>query len=378
MTASCRRRRPRLVHHASWAWVCLAATTVSVTAWAADLPPSYCPITRAPVLSWLRLAKGDDCSFDEDGNGLDDEIEAQLATCFVPEVVFDSAENALRMDEPHVLFSAYPVGPTTIRLNYAFLVAHAREVGPEDIAPVEVVAVEVNWIGRDRRWFGAFASMRTSGPADVAQTSLSNSAPPAFSGTHPVLYATAGKHHWLHRSASLSYACNCGPLGRCGQVRDRADGAGMRVIPGDVRHAPGFYLDSSAAASTHRVRSQSPLDQDGRGFGNLCVFRATGSVVKAGGAVGSNDLTELGYPGERVFGSCFRGGYGGNCAETVSVARALSWDKPFAAGIGARKLVSLLLGRTGTPAFIDEPDRPESPGKLPWPTAGVPPGNAKH
>src|SRR6185436_20004159 len=90
---------------------------------AADLPASHCALDHAPVLDWLRLAKGDDCPFDEDGNGLDDRVETAMARCFVPEILFDSRENALAPDEPRVVFSADPIGPRVIRLHFALLFA---------------------------------------------------------------------------------------------------------------------------------------------------------------------------------------------------------------------------------------------------------------
>jgi hypothetical protein len=331
--------------------------TFSLRAGAADLPATYCPLDRAPALSWLRLANGDDCEFDEDGNGLDDVVETQLASCFVPELVFDSRENALRVDEPHVFFSASPLGSHAVRLRFAFL--FARDGGyvmgtefpcmtDDHDGDVESVEVDVAWAGRDGGWFGAPVAMRTRDPRDDAEriaTAPGTSNAMALRGTHPVLYATAGKHHWLHRPEALAYACNCGPLGRCGSVRDRADGAGLRVVPHPLRHAPGFYVERG------KVRSQVPLDEHGGGFWNACMLGARNVFARAIRSLGSNDLGQLGYPGERLFGSCFRGGFGGRCSVAVSVAEALSWDKPFVTALGARKLVTVLLGGAADPTF---------------------------
>src|SRR6476620_2072835 len=107
MAASC-RRSPFERRRRELAVCAVAAGSMMLSLWparayAAELPSTYCPLSRPPDLSWLQLAKGDDCSRDEDGNGLDDEIETQLARCFVPEIAFDTAENALRPDEPHVV-----------------------------------------------------------------------------------------------------------------------------------------------------------------------------------------------------------------------------------------------------------------------------------
>jgi len=350
------------------------------TAWtlplgAAQLPSTYCLLERSPALSWLRLANGEDCELDEDGNGLDDAVESELASCFVPELAFDSRENALRADEPHAFFSAYPLGPHAIRLHYAFL--FARDGGyvlgtefpcmsDEHDGDIESVEVDVAWTGRDGGFYGAPVAMRTSDPRDgalrvsPADVLVGGRTSPAdgeramkLSGTHPVLYATAGKHHSLHGPESLSYACDCGPLGRCGSVLDRADGAGPRIVPSEVRHAPGFYPAatkvSSLEAGGRRLRTHAPVDETGKGFWNACTFGARSALVPATRSLGSNDLTELGYPGEHLLGSCFRGGFGGKCTVTVSVAEALSWAKPFASGFGAKKLVGVLLGSSSDP-----------------------------
>jgi len=366
MTASRWRRRSASVFPRAGIWVVALVAAWSSSAHAADLPESFCPLEHAPVLNWLRLAQGDDCALDEDGNGLDDEIESQLAACFVPELLFDSMENSLRIDEPHVLFSAYALGSNLIRLHFAFL--FARDGGyvlgtdfpcwnDDHDGDVESVAIDVAWTERDHRWFGAPLAMRTLDPRDGAEVRSSMDSSTSvlrLSGTHPVLHVTAGKHHWLHRAASLTYACNCGPLGRCGSVRDRADGAGPRIVPAVTQHAPGFYAEPRASAQDQlaksvadRIRSHAPIDQDQRGFFNACAFAARGVLLPATRSLRSNDLTELGYPGERVYGRCFRGGFGGRCAETISVAEALLWEKPFAMSFGARKLLSALLGAPG-------------------------------
>jgi hypothetical protein len=379
MAASCRRRlHERLVRWLS-VYVVVAATMVAVPAGAADLPSSYCALERSPVLDWLRLANGDDCPLDEDGNGLDDDIETALARCFVPEFVFDSRENALGPDEPHVVFSADPVAPRVIRLHFAVL--FARDGGyalgtefpclsDEHNGDAQAITVDVVWLERDRRWFGAPLSMHTPGPDGIEErTALSAIAGSGPSGTHPTLYATAGKHHWLHQPASLAYACNCGPLGRCGSVRDVADGAGARIVPSSLRHAPRFAL-RDVPPSGARVRPLAPLDRTGREFRNACTYRSRGVLTLAERSLGSNDLGDLGFFGERVFGACFRGGLGGPCRATASVGETLAWDNPPAASsrpseVGTGKLIALLLGMAGRAPLADSRkvkilDRPHS------------------
>ena len=367
MAASCRRGPLERVLRLLAGYLIATAATGAAPARAADLPPSYCPLERAPILDWLRLAKGDDCPLDEDGNGFDDAVETALARCFVPEFVFDSRENALAPDEPHVVFSVEAIAPRVIRLHFAVL--FARDGGyalgtefpcliDEHNGDAEYATVDVLWLERDRRWFGAPLSVHTVGPQAVDErTALTGAKEDALSGTHPKIYATAGKHHWLHRPASLSYGCSCGPLGRFGSVRDRADGAGPRVVPTNLRHAPGFAVrevppGDADAATRGRVRPLAPIDSAGRAFHNACTYRTRGVLTIADRSLGSNDLGDLGFPGEHVFGACFRGGLGGPCYATLSVGEALAWDNlPTAprtpSEFGTRKLIASLLGIAG-------------------------------
>jgi hypothetical protein len=211
--------------------------------------------------------------------------------------------------------------------------------------------------------------MHTPGPDGTEErTTLSAIAGNGLSGTHPTLYATAGKHHWLHHTASLNYGCNCGPLGRCGSVRDGADGAGSRVVPRSLRHAPRFVARAAPPAASHdewrraRVRPLAPVDVTGREFRNACTYRSRGVLTLAERSLGSNDLGDLGFHGERVFGACFRGGLGGPCLATMSVGETLAWDNPAArlhapAEGGTGKLIASLLGMAGRAPHSD-------PGKV--------------
>jgi hypothetical protein len=211
----------------------------------------------------------------------------------------------------------------------------------------ESVTIDVTFAQRDGAWYGAPLSMRTTDPRDGAErvsffggaAGVSN-----LTGTHPVLFATAGKHHSLHEPEDMSYGCQCGPFGRCGGVHDRADGEGAHVVPAEVRHAPGFFPEQG------RLRALAPVDEAGERFWNACTLGARGAFVQATRSLGPNDLSTIGYPGERLFGPCFRGGFGGECAATVSVAAALSWPKPFATAFGSKKLIAALLGVSRDPS----------------------------
>src|SRR5258708_20060850 len=173
MAASSWRSRVRRRSRKAQFWATLAVVAWGWSAGALDLRASYCPVERLPALDWLRLARGYDCARDEDGNGLDDEMESKLAACFVPEIVFDSHENALRIDEPHVFFSAYAIGPHVLRIHFAFL--FAKDGGyvlgttfpcltDDHDGDVESVAVDAPLTDPDRGWFCAPGSLHTRPP----------------------------------------------------------------------------------------------------------------------------------------------------------------------------------------------------------------------
>ena len=64
------------------------------------------PLDRSPVLLSTAMPVELVCKYDEDDNGLDDEIETQIAQAFVPQFRFDAAEEHTRPGEPHAVFNA--------------------------------------------------------------------------------------------------------------------------------------------------------------------------------------------------------------------------------------------------------------------------------
>lgn len=69
-------------------------------------PTAWIPLERDPLLLHHALPPELQCEFDEDGDGIDDEMERKIAQAVVPEFRFDSGENARRPDEPHVIWNA--------------------------------------------------------------------------------------------------------------------------------------------------------------------------------------------------------------------------------------------------------------------------------
>jgi hypothetical protein len=204
----------------------------------AQVPASaYCVLDRSPVILEASLPSELACKFDQDGNGLDDEIERQLAKCVAPEIRFDSAETDLRPGEPNALFTAYRTAPTQIVIKYSMLMlhdggfvldddAHCEEIGPigfDDAhwGDAQPVSVTVSFERGASAWLAHVTSL---GAADGMLT---------LNGTRPVLYATAGKHHW--ETAPIDTCFPVGGTGLC--CRDRADGNGPTRIPGESPHS---------------------------------------------------------------------------------------------------------------------------------------------
>jgi hypothetical protein len=67
------------------------------------------PLTRSPILLPTAMPGHLDCDYDEDHNGLDDEMEKQIAQYVAPEFRFDCGEPwwSLGPQEPHLVFNSY-------------------------------------------------------------------------------------------------------------------------------------------------------------------------------------------------------------------------------------------------------------------------------
>ncbi|MBE7485105.1 MAG: hypothetical protein HS104_34695 [Polyangiaceae bacterium] len=86
-----------------------------------------CPLHHSPWVPHRATPQPWECSIDEDDDGLDDEIESALADCFAPQLHFTPDEPALAVDikfpggrEPFTVFNAYPDGanPNVVHIKY--------------------------------------------------------------------------------------------------------------------------------------------------------------------------------------------------------------------------------------------------------------------
>lgn len=236
--------------------------------------------------------------FDKDGDLLFDKAEEELARCFVPHYLFDSAEpdsDAPRWgSEPTILYAVYPNGFTPegelkIHIQYGELY-HA------DGGFIYCDVVD-NWCDDHVGDSGGFIidlivtslkSARISDYQDIDTTF------PDFDDTHIEIYSSAGKHHGYFQPKvcdnpdeynSCEYDCYVFDI--C--VNDRANGEGVYFKPEDHSMANVGQEENFTSPESPQRPFTTP-----KGF--------------------VNDLANFGYSGEYVYDPCddpaFPFGYG--------------------------------------------------------------------
>ncbi|MBX3127875.1 MAG: hypothetical protein KF718_14225 [Polyangiaceae bacterium] len=281
----------------AWAQSCPFTPPKTVTLAGSGTSCEFLP--RPPVLLEPRL--GAECIMDEDGNGLDDEMEEQIARCFVPEFRFDVQERlfpwphpdglqppSLAECEPVMGFSAYRVQGQSdedvlIRVRYVALFRH-------DGGFVEDGSV---WCGDahagDAQGFAIDVRVEKAGVWRARFASLSECSNPTMAGTRPVLYPSAGKHHWKCfpgvSDASVTFGLSC---------NDPHRGNGVVRVPTALFRTPQSYLFHSI--SNFNVT-----------FANVCHFGRTGELSPAT-RFQTSRLDNLGFAGESLHQSFYSGG----------------------------------------------------------------------
>ncbi|MBK7585835.1 MAG: hypothetical protein IPI67_37330 [Myxococcales bacterium] len=241
------------------------------------------------------------CQMDEDGNGLDDEIEQQLAACFVPAFRFDADEpsSSLLPNEPVAGFSAYRIQGSTpgeILIRFEMVAMWRRDGGfPNDdelqcadSSPVfEDQAHEGDtWgtridvrVSKDQAWRAELAEFSTCWPAEMH-------------GTHPVVYGSAGKHH-AYCSSGVSEFDVAGP----GTCTDPHRGNGELRVPSSLFRISTSWLPI-------------PTSDGNMHWGNVCTFVRTGQKVVAS-RLQPTRLGNLGFAGQTLWGDFYTGGVTG-------------------------------------------------------------------
>ena len=158
-------------------------------------------LDRNPVLFSKAMPDELVCEFDEDDNGLDDEIETQIAQALVPQFRFDKSEEHTRSGEPRAVFntrmSLDGSGRRILTIKYVFVWdrdggfvnsdicgdAHAGDTQPMTVT-AEVYEGTDRWFARLSKLDG-FTQQEALGPDELL-----------FDGSHPLVFPTAGKHHF--------------------------------------------------------------------------------------------------------------------------------------------------------------------------------------
>ncbi|MBX3184999.1 MAG: hypothetical protein KF915_20420 [Polyangiaceae bacterium] len=278
--------------------------------------PTLCNLSRSPFVLEQSLPEDLQCEFDQDGNGLDDEIEKEIAHCFVPTFRFDWVEEHRRPDEPHVLFTSrrLPQGegstpnPWQVQLKMlalfredggfdgGFFLACGDNTHPGDVmyygVNVEIMRGSNSWMARlisfdgcseDEHFFceGGHPSKITQHEAKYQRY---------FNDTHPVVYPSAGKHHSYVFSGFSTYEVTFDI-----DCDDAHRGHGAVITPGTqlggptVGHVPTGVLEECHGAF-------GPSGEDCRCFPswqNMCYFSRGVSVPIQG--FQDRELSNLGY-----------------------------------------------------------------------------------
>lgn len=364
---------------------------------------SWCFLPRNPVLSQTAMPQALRCDVDEDGNGLDDEMEHQIARCVAPELRFDSDEDYRRSAEPHALYNTSLRGAGSgssaplITVRFVFLYAKdggtacstaAHEGDTEGVyVTVELARIDDGWVVR---------------PILVNESETSRGFPDSVGyvadikglATHPVIFLTDDKHHQWPHSAEESWPCS---------HKARGDGQIIQVWKDRVlHHMPQFFQHETVAIETPEgatwivndqskpTRSSAPLDTDGS-WRNACdaarfplnpaawrpewrLHKILGSLVSKAWRPGASDPPIFGSPG---FGSRLLAASGETLGSLLLVrpssfdAQPIVVDSDFRSRTGATVFVSrsarsplngavyaesATLIPTATQAAPDEPD----------------------
>jgi len=184
-----------------------------------------CPLSRSPVLLPMAMPANLDCVYDEDGNGLDDDMEVAIAQCVVPEFRFDVGEPwwSLGPQEPHVLFNSVldAIDGKDLHVTIRYGVVWAYDGGfatsggachdTDEHAGDTQNLTEAVWIRHtETGWSVQFEKIQV-GTEGEDKWFFPNADPfIEMSDGHPVIYPSTGKHHWYVSAGEKDYSLWCG------------------------------------------------------------------------------------------------------------------------------------------------------------------------
>ncbi len=144
------------------------------------------------------------CDMDQDGNGLDDEIEDQIAKCVTPIFRFDTDEpsDSLLAGEPVLGYSSWRIAAPGfgVRIRFRFVALFRRDGGFVNDDSVgcccdahegdsQNFTIDVHAF-KDGAWRVELSDV------NFALSPPTTCTPPKVIGMRPVVYPSAGKHHW--------------------------------------------------------------------------------------------------------------------------------------------------------------------------------------
>ena len=236
----------------------------------------------------------------------------------VPEFRFDSAENARRPDEPHVIWNASVIPSAMvdiplerdailIRFRFGFLwekdggsvVDGGFGCGNAHDGDSQGLKVDVQVKRGTTMWYARAVRLDLGGEAGVYSVHGNPGFEvPSSSPTRPVVYPTAGKHHWKARAGYYKY-----DVRGAGECKDWARGDGCWVIPDTSEgHSPPL----GSVDGQNQIYPGIDLPTGERV--NYCHHLRSQGEIKIASRLRRDDLTDWGYDGRRISDSNFMGG----------------------------------------------------------------------
>ena len=289
-----------------------------------------CSFDRAVVLLSTALPEELKCTYDQDGNGLDDDMELELAKCMAPLLKFDALEppESRLSGEPQVLFSmqlvnSQPVPGMNARVKIQYQFLYTRDGGFVDWhfpcgkdahdGDNHSMDLLVDVYPGSHRWQAELESVDGHPPDEV-------------SGTHVVSYVSAGKHHMSPQPYAGWDTCKGGAGA---QHYDSSLGDGAWIQPTVLHHVPLFDPEPQPLGQVMHGAT-APLAADGKTWLNACDaarFPSNSALWRVATKLHPNSLDDLGYGGERIAANRkFCGGLEGPCSETSFVWPKHNWS----------------------------------------------------
>ncbi len=272
---------------------------------------------------------------DADNDGLVDKAEDEIAACFIPEYHFDSLENARWDFEPVMLHSVSPLamsGAGELRIQIRFAELYQSDGG---FVHCDWVADGCNSHIGDSQGQTISVVVRSLRSVELEEFATKQ-AQPAFNGTHPIVYPSAGKHH----TYTSVYTCP-------GEDMDACEFDSL-LLPLPFQGTPlpidiGWYDRANGAGAVVKPTSS-------RNAGEASFFNAnTQQVTTPPGFINGLGQIHPFYANEAVFDLCNNGE---ECSGTAPL-----WSSFFGGDSEVSSLYEVIFSEapSPTPIFLRQP-----------------------